>query len=1761
MKFKHFSFLIILPMLVSIFFFAGIFRTNFNSDASIEGVSGNTYILTASVGNSYGHYFKDNGNNSTLVGSEISDEGGNYYSIVPNTSILLNKTSSGYAIVRATNDINALVKKGVVYAQATFSYKGNSKSVSNLKVTLSQGGNSVSVTTNGEQKLTEYKTDMLKLVCSSNENNPTTEIRFDFSTLSATSVGSYSDFVLYQPTIKLYTKINELEFKNTDSIVSPGNSVKLEATNAILQTNNVSGNFLSYSKINHEIIYEIISGASYAEIVGNYLYINSDASEGAQIVIKAKTRENSFNNNYIESKVVTFTVSKSQVEVKVETDFENGPRIIGEGLYNVGRRIFLRYVPKEKFIFKGWFVNGIMVGKESADEVEDSADEKEPVKQFVYTVTAGDVIEARFVKEITIKSIGVNNKVYDGTTDINKEDIIYNFDGVEEGHQVYFTGADISFASASASTEVHIDVENMDNIVLAGEDAHLYVLTSKNVPDSFATILPRDVVITPNQLSKQYGDKEPDLTYSAKGLITGDSLSGSLAREQGEEVGCYAINLGTLENSNYSIELAEGDFTFEITKRQLIFSQFYVEDKVYDQTTEATIVATLDNIYADEDVSVEIIASFEDANAGSAKTVTIDSITLQGEDQDNYLLPEYEETLQSRIAPRPITVTAENVSVVYGSQIELTYTLSEQLLPNDILSVSLQINDSINSVGFYNVGHYTISLGALDSDANPNYSINFKSGECEITPKELFVQAENQEKEYGDQDPVFSYQTEGLVKGDSLSGTLLREEGEEIGSYNILQGTLNNTNYKIIFQQGTFSIVKRSISVQIAFADKVYDGTDKVSHNVAFLNTQFDGQFLLNIEAKTKTTTVGVAEVEVVKVWIEGDELENYNFSYSYNKMSISISRRQLTVQIDPLSKVYGDKDPEITFTPNGLISGEQLSGTPKRNVGEKIGEYTYYLDDLNNENNPNYNITLASGTVFTILPRPIEVSVDITTKFYGDDEPIFTFTLTDNSALQFDDKKEDLFSQIVRQSGENVGLYTFSVEDKNENYNITFSNPNFIITKRPVKVIAEDATKVYGDEDPIFTYSQVNIVEGQPVTISIKRQFGENVGEYEMVLESANDPRYEITFIPGVLNITPSKITLRAESKVKIYGDEDPYLDAIITDGLLKNNDVLTNIIEGQMTRENGENVGSYQITQGSYNLGENYDVTFIAGSLEIIAQDIEVTANISSKQYGDEDPTLAYTITSGELKFNDFFVGNLIREEGEKLGEYQILQGSLKLNDNYNLTFISSAFKIEKRVIEIIPQVLSKIYGEEEPQLNYLVIGSLVEGDKLEGEIYREKPTTDKDPYLYEDVGVYRIYSTLSNENYQIIFDTYYFEVMPREIEIKAENISKTYGEEDPELCYTIVSGEILEGDSLTGEIYRVEGENAGNYDIRSSLTLGRNYLIVFTRGTFTIKPIELVVETGNYTKTYGQMDPMFSYKIVEGKLINNDILYGSISRESGEDAGIYKILSNLSNINYSITVKDAYLLIERKDVYMLASVYDKIYDGTDNAIIKTPVVSGLVDKNVTLSYDRNNCARFESAEVGNGWRVSFYNITLVGDKANNYILVLPEDVTGSITHRAVSDEKEVVKVEALDTAVLYQGTTLNFNNFSIAREEMGLNKYRVISGFNIWLENDEQAFAIQSTITLTIKVDPSFADRNNIYVYHKTADGEYKFINSQNNNGVITISIDELGEFVLLTDNDVWIDIVSYVCIGVLGLFALGYSIYLFNNKKKIKKHEDN
>ena len=75
-----------------------------------------------------------------------------------------------------------------------------------------------------------------------------------------------------------------------------------------------------------------------------------------------------------------------------------------------------------------------------------------------------------------------------------------------------------------------------------------------------------------------------------------------------------------------------------------------------------------------------------------------------------------------------------------------------------------------------------------------------------------------------------------------------------------------------------------------------------------------------------------------------------------------------------------------------------------------------------------------------------------------------------------------------------------------------------------------------------------------------------------------------------------------------------------------------------------------------------------------------ITVTANPISKEIGQSDPPLTYSITSGSLESGDTLSGSLTRVAGETVGTYTINQGTLS-NSKYSITFISAIFTITEK------------------------------------------------------------------------------------------------------------------------------------------------------------------------------------------------------------------------------------------------------------------------------------------------------------------------------------------------------------------------------------------------------------------------------------------------------------------------------------------------
>lgn len=129
-------------------------------------------------------------------------------------------------------------------------------------------------------------------------------------------------------------------------------------------------------------------------------------------------------------------------------------------------------------------------------------------------------------------------------------------------------------SSNNGTMKYSLDQTNWSTDIPTGKDAGNYtvyykVFGSGNYGDSSvesvtAKINPKAVTVTPDDVSKSYSDKDPQLTYKVTGLIDSESLKDiTLTRKKGEEVGEYAITASQKEgsNSNYAITFNDGKLT------------------------------------------------------------------------------------------------------------------------------------------------------------------------------------------------------------------------------------------------------------------------------------------------------------------------------------------------------------------------------------------------------------------------------------------------------------------------------------------------------------------------------------------------------------------------------------------------------------------------------------------------------------------------------------------------------------------------------------------------------------------------------------------------------------------------------------------------------------------------------------------------------------------------------------------------------------------------------------------------------------------------------------------------------------------------------------------------------------------------------------------------------------------------------------------------------------------------------------------------
>ena len=158
---------------------------------------------------------------------------------------------------------------------------------------------------------------------------------------------------------------------------------------------------------------------------------------------------------------------------------------------------------------------------------------------------------------------------------------------------------------------------------------------------------------------------------------------------------------------------------------------------------------------------------------------------------------------------------------------------------------------------------------------------------------------------------------------------------------------------------------------------------------------------------------------------------------------------------------------------------------------------------------------------------------------------------------------------------------------------------------KETLVVTVDPKTKVFGETDPELTYQVSGLLEGDEATVTLTRAPGENAGSYRITADVDAGENYVVSCTGADLVIEPKEITVTADTKAKTYGEADPAFTYSVT-GLL-GEDAMT----GALTREPGNDKGTYQILLGTLTAGDNYAINYTGADFTIAEKTLDITAH----------------------------------------------------------------------------------------------------------------------------------------------------------------------------------------------------------------------------------------------------------------------------------------------------------------------------------------------------------------------------------------------------------------------------------------------------------------------------------------------------------------------------------------------------------------------
>lgn len=580
-------------------------------------------------------------------------------------------------------------------------------------------------------------------------------------------------------------------------------------------------------------------------------------------------------------------------------------------------------------------------------------------------------------------------------------------------------GQQYQYSMDGATWTVLDDLNVSDNYVISGleENQRVYVRTryvaNTTKPASLwsdAKTVSRDLIagVTAEDTTCTYDGliHSPSVTI-ADGL-DGASISYSLAADEP-----YTQTVPELKNAGtykvYYLVTADecspvfGDVTVTIEKKTITADKVIVDENAYIQGIQFSGLLDGEELVYDEDYTVvlwDVTPGIEKVvttyRFGLATTGNAANYMLQNKSWDMVHYHDWTYEIKEGHSNKIIAYCNETENPAHcayqgrNEAVSCTVTAESRAYDGTEYAGAVVNNWITEKTGEAAVTYYE-GTGDTDYPENENAPVNAGTykfvvkiadvtayAEFEIQRLDQNVEFDVIDYTFGDsveapevtgaqEDPVIEYYY--TTENSNTDGTLWENSrSADPGTYYMYAKVCATTNYnEYVTQPVQFTVAKREIipaatTLKVGkVAAKTYGGAKfalnvKCSRNDKKTFTSSNTK-VVKVDGTGKVTIVGAGKA-VVTVSVAA----NQNYKAAAAKVAITVNPKAIRVTANDASKYEGKADPKFTFTAEGLVGKDKLTGIVlKRAAGEKSGTYTITASQKKGAN-PNYNITFAIG-------------------------------------------------------------------------------------------------------------------------------------------------------------------------------------------------------------------------------------------------------------------------------------------------------------------------------------------------------------------------------------------------------------------------------------------------------------------------------------------------------------------------------------------------------------------------------------------------------------------------------------------------------------------------------------------------------------------------------------------------------------------------------------------------------------------------------